>query len=174
MSFTAIVTCHANEDGLRRVLGNLIYQTNPPDEIIAYCSDIGLMRLREDFPDIEFVQVENRNDWGHEKRAQGVEAATQEWLGFFNDDDQYTNDYLERMLAAGENAEVVYCAWNEQPECHFAYGSSTSGNFIVKTELARKAGYENRGYAADGEFIEAVARIADGVVRVDDVLYTHN
>jgi hypothetical protein len=171
---TAIVTSHANERGLRSILGNLLYQTCPPDEILAFCSDTpDLLRLREDFPSVLFAGCENENDWGHAKRALGVVMAQGEWLGFFNDDDEYANDYIEKMLAAGGDNDVVYCAWNEQPLCHFHLGSSTSGNFIIRTELAQRVGYRHRAYEADGLFIEDVKNASARVARVDEILYTH-
>jgi len=177
MKFTAIVCSHTNERGLLNMLANLRYQTRPPDETIVFASDTPtLARLAHDFPDVEFLERPNMNDWGHEKRAEGVERATGDWLGFFNDDDSYERDYLELMLAEASRlqADAVYCGWNTHPDCHFGLASSTSGNFIVRTDVARTVGYTSRRYEADGDFITAVAEIAERVGRVDRVLYHHN
>lgn len=175
-TFTAVVTSHANEKGLRFVLGQLKYQTRPPDETIVFYSDTpGAARLREHFPEAEFLERPNRDDWGHDKRAEGLLRAASDWVGWFNDDDTYDRTYLEKMLAAGELGDVVYCGWNTKPDCRFVLGSSTSGNFIVKTATARYAGYpEDRVYETDGLFINRIAAVAPTVVRVSDVLYWHN
>lgn len=156
------------------MLGNLMYQTRPPDEIIVLVSDPGdLEELKEDFPLVTFHLEENRNDWGHEKRAKGLELANGEWVGFFNDDDSYSEQYLEKMLE-DPDADVVYCSWNTIPSCDFRLGSSTSGNYIVRTELARRVGYSDRHYEADGTFINALRSTARKIVRVSDLLYHHN
>lgn len=175
MTFTAIVTAH-NQDP-SRIIGNLIYQTRKPDQIIVlYSGDIGdVGLLGEDFPSILFVPTENRNDWGHEKRALGVGLADGDTLGFFNADDSYDTTYLERMLTHIEDgADAVYCAWNKIPRCSFEPGSSTSGNFIVRTDIARRAGYTDRHYEADGTFIDRVRNLASRVDRVHAILYFHN
>lgn len=175
-SFTAVVTSHANERGLRHMLGILRYQTRPPDETLAFCSDtVGLARLREDFPEAEFLERPNRDDWGHEKRAEGIERAACRWVGFFNDDDSYTRGYLERMLNAADigNVGAVWCDWPGHEGCPFALNHSTSGNFIVRTDVAREAGYTDRVYHADGLFIDRVAAITS-TLKVRECLYRHN
>jgi GT2 family glycosyltransferase len=175
MTFTAIVTSHANPSGLRTILGCLRYQTEPPDETIVLCSDTpDVLRLREDFPEAQFLERPNLNDWGHAKRAEGLELAEGDWVGFFNDDDSYTPDYIEKMLARTVDADVVYCGWNTHPGCTFNYGSSTSGNYIVRATLGRKVGYTSRRYEADGDFIEALNTAGARVYRVGEVLYHHN
>jgi hypothetical protein len=175
MTFTAIVTAHAQDPS--HILGVLRYQTRKVDEIILlYSGDCGdMMRLWEDFPEISLLQTENYNDWGHEKRAQGLEYANGDAIGFFNADDSYSLEYVEKMMAAIEDgADAAYCAWNTIPGCTFALGSSTSGNFVVRTGLARAVGYRDRHYEADGTFIEALRENAGLVTRVDDPLYYHN
>lgn len=123
--------------------------------------------------------VENRNDWGHDKRSRGVVLAESDYLGFFNHDDEYELDYIEKMMRMAEafGADAVYCGWtgvHGNPVPAFSLGSSTSGNFIVRTELAQEVGYLARSYEADGHFINALANRADGIGFVDEVLYHHH
>lgn len=175
MTFSAIVCCHAQDPA--SILGNLIYQTRPPDEIVVMHSDTeDIPRLKELFPTVKFVLQENKNDWGHDKRAKGIEAAACEYLGFFNADDSYAGDYLEKMLGAASEhgADVVYCDWSGIADCAFQTCSSTAGNFIVRTSLARKVGYRDREYVADGTFINDIAKETDAIVKVREVLYFHN
>lgn len=176
MTVTAVVVSHANEHGLRTMLNNLLRQTRPPDEVIACCSDTDLAGVRGDYPTVAFRRCENRNDWAHEKRAEGLAVAESDWIGFFNDDDSYVDSYLERMLARAEaeNADVVYCAWNEQPHCDFKGWHSTSGNFLCRTELGQRVGWVGRHYEADAEFIDGLVAAGAKVVRVDEILYHHN
>lgn len=173
MKFTAIVTSHENPRGLRAILGNLRYQTRPPDEILVFYSDTpDVARLREDFSECIFIEDENRNDWGHHKRSLGVAMARGEYLGFFNDDDSYHNDYIAKML--GVSGDVVFCDWSGIANCQFRPGLSTSGNFIVRTDLARKARYTGRHYEADGQFIDAINSLNPRIVKVTERLYSHN
>ena len=176
-SLTAVVVTHANEPGLRKMLGNLRYQTRQPDEINVVCTDtLGIARLREEFPDVCFDTIDEVGDWGHAKRAHGLELATSEYVGFFNDDDSYDARYCATMLgcAEREGGDVVYCSWNEQPDCDFAGFRSTAGNFIVRTELARSVGWHGRHYSADADFINALNAAGARVFRVHDCLYWHN
>lgn len=175
MTFTAVVTAHAQDPS--KILGNLLYQTRKPDEIIVLWSDldpVDVELLERDFPYVWFGESVNQNDWGHSKREMGLILARAEVVGFFNADDSYDLTYVEKMMAEIEaGADVAYCSWNTIPHCDFAPGSSTSGNFIVRTDIARRAEYRDRHYEADGTFIERVREIAR-VARVDDLLYFHN
>lgn len=175
MTFTAVVTAHDHDP--RKILGNLRYQTRKPDEVILLCSgDCGdMVRLREDFPEAQLVLTSDKQDWGHDKRALGLGMAEGEAVGFFNADDSYELTYVEKMMAEIEaGADAVYCSWSGIPDCTFNCCSSTSGNFIVRTGLARAVGYTQRDYCADGAFINAIRDNATHVARVDDLLYHHN
>jgi len=176
VTFTAIVTSHANSAGLLHALKALrTEQTRVPDQIIVLASDTPeIVKFPRSFPGVEFNDVENANDWGHSKRARGIELAVCDWIGFFNDDDSYAPKYIARMLREAPKADVVYCGWNEQPHCEFALGKSTSGNFIVRSTLAKKVGWNDRHYEADGTFIEALKAAGARVVRVDETLFYHN
>lgn len=156
------------------MLGQLRYQTRPPDETLVLHSGYdNLLGVQEDFPEASFHEFEDKQDWGHEKRAHGVGLATCEFLGFFNDDDRYERTYLERMLAEASMADVVYCNWNGN-ECAFQSCSSTSGNFIVRAELAKRVGYTSREYVADGHFINSISEATQNIVHVPEDLYRWN
>lgn len=179
MTFTAIVVSHANEPGLRTMLGNLRYQTRPADEVIVYACCVSLMRLREEFPEARFFETDHRGDWGHADRAAGLVAAAGDYVGFFNSDDSYNLGFVDVMMCEAEerHADVVFCGWNTYPDCEFRLGSSTSGNFIVSRDLALTVGYPDTAvYENDGHFIDAVAAAAENIVRasVPGILYHHN
>lgn len=177
MTFTAVVTSHGFERGLRHMLGNLMYQTRRPDETIVchsgYAGNI-LYGMFKDFPWVaRWIPRINHEDAGHDKRAYGLGIARSDFIGWFNDDDKYDRTYVEKMMVAVADAPVAYCNWNKFENCDFRMGSSTSGNFIVSTDLARDVGYQHRDYCADGHFIDAIAAKA-GVVKVEELLYYHN
>lgn len=177
--FSAIVVTHANPAGARRMLEQFETQTRPPDEIILVATETpqdALDRLVADFHNLTIVEtIAEVGDWGHAKRARGLDLATGDWLGFFNDDDAYADDYLEKMLvAATSDVDVVFCEWNENPGCDFAIYKATAGNFIVRRELAQRVGWAGREYEADGYFIEGLKAAGAAVVKVDELLYWHN
>lgn len=158
-------------------------QTRPPDEIIVlYC-------CCEEPPVEGALERECLKDYGHHKRADGLDLATGEWVGFFNSDDCYLPTYIETMLAATDDLPttmVVYCWWSEedQPRTNVSFegGSSTAGNFIIRKSLAREVGWKRSAdYTNDATFINSVRDKlhADGVSEraihcVKDVLYWHN
>lgn len=162
-----------------------MYQTRKPDQIAVLVSGTEvpvLAELREDFPGVSFHVREDLSDWGHTKRSEGLWIATGDYLGFFNDDDSYSMDYVEKMLEAVDGYDVAYCAWNKIPTCEFKTHNSTSGNYIVRTGLARAVGYPTERdqsgrlrYDSDGGFI---TRLNDGgaqvAPKVEEILYFHN
>ena len=185
--FTAIVVTHANPAGARRVVELLAAQTRPPDEIILVATETdpdALGELAGEHHNLTIDTILEVGDWGHAKRARGLELATGDWLGFFNDDDHYAPDYLEKMLTAAAGVDVVYCGWNENPGCDFEIYHSSAGNFIVSRELAQQVGWPTEklpgdrvhpdGYLNDGHFIEALKSAGARVVKVNELLYWHN
>lgn len=176
MKVSAVVTTHNNEMGLANILEQLNRQTRKPDEILVFASntDIG------DFTATYLKLVEDMLDWGHEKRAMGLEKATGDLVGFFNDDDAYTDDYIEKMVAGIGDKDIVFCDFKSHLmeysviETSAQLGRCTSGNFLVRTGLAKTVGYAHREYEADWYFIEDLLKAGATWVRVPEVLYHHN
>lgn len=189
MTFTAVVTAH--NQNIDSILKELQEQTRRPDEVLVYwsgeCMYEGHKMIWEDRADsfkgfyLRIIKQPNQNDWGHEKRDLGLRAATGEFIGFFNADDSYSERYIEMMMKEAEVPSVgfVFCWWKPMGRCTPTYGSSTSGNFIVRQDIAREAGYwKDRHYEADGTFIEAVVKatkeLDSRVIEVPEILYHHN
>lgn len=170
-----MVTAHADSENLVRTLESLGNQTQKPDEIIALCSEIDLEGIWQRFPWVRFYEEPNLSDWGHAKRAKGLDLATSEYIAWFNHDDSYSDSFIEEMirLASGV-ADVVYCGWSKISNPSFALGQSTSGNYIAKTSYARRAGYSDRHYEADGTFINRLASLGGKIEFLPKVLYFHN
>lgn len=164
---TVVITSHKNKEGLDAIIQNLQDQTRQPDEVIIIYSEqeCGIIK------GYKYIEDINRNDWGHEKRAKGLELATQEYITWWNSDDSYDNTFIEKMLTGND---ATYCSWNGNQNPQFHLGSSTSGNFIVKTEIARKAGYNSRAYEADGILINDIAKQTNDIHFVNELLYYHN
>lgn len=184
MRTSAIITSHDNYEGLIHMLGQLERQTLPPWEIIAIASDLKVNEQQaDDLVDrCDLIVQPNRNDWGHEKRAMGVELALGDYLAFFNDDDEYSPAYLEKLAQEAEatGADIVACRWVSHlgaPDLAYLpeprIGGITSGNFIVRTDIAKKAGYNGRQYEADGQFIEDCMKAGATFSAIEELLYEH-
>lgn len=174
-SITVVVTAHADLANFVRTLDSLGKQTQKPDEIIALCSEIDLEGIWQQFPWVRFYEEPNLNDWGHDKRAKGLDLATSEYTTWFNHDDSYDPNFIQEMMEyASDDADVVYCGWSGNPKPSFSHRSSTSGNYIAKTSYARTAGYTDRHYEADGTFINRLAALSGKIKFLSKVLYFHN
>ena len=158
-----------------RTVDALLSQSRIADEIIVFASDIDCSVACERYPGIAFYSEPNLNDWGHEKRAKGLDLATSDYTGWFNHDDSYDKNYIKKMMAEAEaGSDVVFCGWSKSSTPSFSLGSSTSGNYIAKTSYARSVGYKDRHYEADGTFINGLAGHGGKITRVAEVLYFHN
>jgi GT2 family glycosyltransferase len=174
-SITVVVTAHADSANLVRTLESLGQQSQKPDEIIALCSEIDLEGIWQQFPWVRFYKEPNLNDWGHHKRAKGLDLATSEYIAWFNHDDSYDQTFiLQMMKVASSGADVVFCGWNKNSAPSFSSGQSTSGNYIAKASYARSAGYTDRHYEADGTFINRLAALGGKIEFLPKVLYSHN
>jgi hypothetical protein len=174
-TFTAIVTAHANEEGMVRAVDALLAQSRRPDEIIVLASDIDCSVARKRYTGVTFYQEPNLNDWGHDKRAKGLDLATSDYAGWFNHDDSYDPHYIAEMMWQAElGHDVVYCGWSKNSTPQFRSNNSTSGNYIAKVEVARKAGYTDRHYQADGTFIDRIAALTNSIKFLPGILYFHN
>lgn len=158
-----------------RTINSLLAQTRAPNEIIVLASDISLSEAKRSYPAISFHQEPDLSDWGHDKRSKGLDLASSDYTGWFNHDDSYDRTYIEVMMSEAEAGhDAVYCGWSSNSTPQFRDSSSTSGNYIVSTEVGRRAGYKDRHYEADGTFINRIASIAKSVKFVPKVLYFHN
>jgi len=138
-------------------------------------TEINLTSLRHEFPSVIFHEEPNKEDWGHDKRAKGLDLATSDYVGWFNHDDSYNPDYISEMMRHAEDGnDVVYCGWSGNHTPEFRLASSTSGNYIVRTKVGRDAGYGDRHYEADGTFINRIAALTTFIKFVNRVLYYHN
>lgn len=170
---TAVITAHRAERELSAMMDWFIVQPFQDVEKIVLVSDMAV----RDYPN--FYRCPNRDDWGHEKRSLGLFLAKGDYVAFFNTDDEYEDTYLTEMVAATEDGtDLVYCDFyshlfggirKSEPRMQ----AITSGNFLVKRELAQRVGYNHRVYEADGLFIEDIMKAGATHKRVPEVLYTH-
>lgn len=159
-----LVTCIITgwrEDRPDNMIKQMLNQTYKEKQILVVTSGMSLPTLRKKYPSCEFFDVPNRRDWAHSKRATGVCFADGEFLCFCNADDEYDPHFLEIMVDTlrEEEADFTYCDWRDKT-IKFAVapsslkkGGITSGNFMVRADIARYVGWRYREYSADWLFI---------------------
>ncbi len=107
---------------MERTLTALFAQSRKPDEVIVLASDIDLEEVRKKHTGVTFYAEPNLNDWGHAKRAKGLDLATKDYIGWFNHDDSYDPHYIAEMMWLAElGSDVVYCGWSKN-QLAFAVG----------------------------------------------------
>lgn len=183
---------------IQNIIGSFMVQTRGdwelwmiPDGLDPQCKEI--VESYDD-PRVVFKETpKHLSYWGHPYRKQFLQEIKSEWMHFTNGDNTYMPRFVEMVLDKGEknNLDLVLCwcvhnypgvegdgrgAYNvlhSQPHlnrCDFT-------NFIVKTDLAKKTGF-NHEYelAADGYFINELMNL-NPTIRYDileSVLAVHN
>ena len=146
------------------------------------------------YPDVieyRFSEIRH-NDWGHSLRDMGIQIAQQEYLLITNDDNYYCPIFLESMFRALEvnNADIVMCDMihshsnpGGRPQLPYSLFQTAPkrlsvdiGCFIVKTELAKKVGFRDRGHDGDATYLEDLigAKKDIRIAKVNQVLFVHN
>jgi hypothetical protein len=134
--------------------------------------------------DVTVTAEPHAGDWGHEARAHGLTQAAElecEWVTFWNADDHYEPTFIAALIDAAEHtgADLAACDFTShlfrgrRVRTAPLVGSITSGNFIARTQLAARVGWNHRHYEADGQFIRDLITAGATFTRVPDVLYHH-
>lgn len=130
---------------------------------------------------------ERRGLWGHPWRQRGIDAALElepAYIGLSNDDNYYTPGYLEQMVGALEDRGArlalcdylhAYSGWAVVPGIPTC-GTADVGNWLADARLIRATPWQGTGFAADGEYVERLAKAAGParVCRVGRVLFVKN
>ena len=109
LEVTATVCNFNGGEPLMRCLEALLRQTHPLQDIVVYdnCSeDDSVARVRERFPDVRVVLMEN-NDGPCPVRNRGLGEAKTPWVLQVDDDVILEEDCLERLVAETELPEVA-------------------------------------------------------------------
>lgn len=144
---TAIITAH--KDTPAGMIQNLEEQTTRPAKMLIGISSWKGDLIAPKIPAaIEFMQ--NKEDFGYDKRNRLLRMVDTEYVGFFNHDDSYELNYVELMLATAKkkDADVVSCRWDQvdQLGCFvrmrpwFRPGTATLGSFIARTSMLLDVG----------------------------------
>ena len=188
-----IIPTYARVNHLVTLLGSLRSQSNPnwtahivgdcpPDEIVEEIKKV--VTFFND-PRIKFSTLEHRHqDWGHSPRQYGLDNATEEWVCMTGEDNYYVPEFVDRMLEEGKNHHFVYCDmvhnWTDRQylpiQSELKYGLIDIGNFITKTNMAKRIKLKTEFEHADFLFVEDFKKKFERakVKKVAGILYVHN
>ena len=177
---TCIITCYENDP--TEIIQAMLNQTYPNKQLLVFCSDVDMQSFTNQDSQCEFFDVPNRRDWGHSKRAMGIAFAEGKYVCFVNADDEYEPNFLEIMggVLEKEKADFAYCDFKDKTidfdrvAAKLVKGGMTSGNFVVKSDKAKKVGWQHRVYASDWYFIRDLLKERIDIVYVPYSLMTHN
>lgn len=142
---------------------------------------------------VDFLFSDERyDDWGHTLRDIGIKMVDTEYLLITNDDNYYCPVFIENMFAAIKSyqADIVLCDMihshnqpggrQQHPYSLFQTApqrcSIDIGCFIVRTELAKHAGFRDKGHDGDATYFEDLINLKEDVriSKVNQVLFVHN
>lgn len=155
-----------------------------------------LSAFKRDYPaifDYQFTPV-RFNDYGHSLREIGIGQLDTEYVLITNDDNYYAPRFLEFMFDPIHKRQpppdIVLCdmvhshnmaGGRNQPPYRFfeTFPQSASidiGCFIARSELAKMAGFRDKGFDGDATYFEDVVRAAGKpqIAKIDHVLFVHN
>ena len=157
------------------------FRNNNPEQISFQCTDI------------------RYNDYGHSLREMGLKNATGDYVLLTNADNYYIPETVKFLNVEIDKAEsdkpdvlmfdMVHSHKNpgKQKKPSYSYFKVSfqrkyidMGAAIVSTELAQKAGFDDKSYAADASYFEAVSKAKKqsgkklAVLKIPRVLLVHN
>jgi len=144
---------------------------------------------------LKFSSTKKRfSDYGHSLREIGLQQSKGDYVLITNADNYYVPHFLSlvgKAIASCSPDVILFdmihsheCPGNRLQESYnlfqtsFAINSVDMGSVVVKGDLARRAGFQSKTYAADWDYFESVANLVQGremrMVKIPKVLLVHN
>jgi glycosyltransferase involved in cell wall biosynthesis len=152
--------------------------------------------LRKDLKDngylssnrITFIEHPVRTEnYGHLLRKWSLENVIQhEYVLLTNGDNYYTPNMIEEVSKRSEDLiffDLVHSHKTKHNNNKSTYGYMDSemvcsrvdmGNVVIKSELAKKVGFNSTAFAADWLYFEEVLKLSPTIHKIDKVLFVHN
>ena len=193
MRIEFIIPTYNRVSHLITMLGSLQSQSNPnwTAHVVADCPEDEIQEQLKTIiaffndPRLKLtILPERHNDWGHTPRQHGLDNATEEWVIMTGEDNYYVPEFVDIMLEESKNHHFVYCDmvhnWTNRDYipilCKLQLGKIDIGNFMTKTNMAKKIKLKKEHEWADWYFVEEFKnkyKIAK-YKKVNKVLYVHN
>ncbi len=130
------------------------------------------------------VRTEN---YGHFLRKWALEnVVTSDYVLLTNGDNYYTPNMVEEISKRNEDFiyfDLIHSHKTKSNSNESTYGYMKSelkrgfidmGNVVIKSELAKKVGFNSSEYHADWGYFEEVLNLSPTISKIDKVLFVHN
>lgn len=163
----------------------IIHDGPPPADLVK------MIEFYRD-PRIKFEFTEKVNgSWGHPNRRMMLRKmphSRKDFILITNDDNYYVPLFVEMMMTQARkeanNTGIVYCntvhnyTKYDVLETRLKRGSVDMGSFIVRSDVARKVGFNSDEFDADGIYAEECAQYCSKMklklVHIRKALFVHN
>jgi hypothetical protein len=175
-----LVNCFASQtsqDFLMRV-----YHDGPDAEMEALLNSLKLQ-----YPDMFDFEISSRrfNDYGHSLRGHGISKAKSDYLLITNDDNYYVPTFVSEMITAleSDHSDMVYCNmlhshtfYKATFRTYLKKGAIDVGAIVVRTELAKKVGWQDKTFSGDGTYCEQLLQSKKDIKvrKIRKTLFVHN
>ncbi len=191
MTIEFIIPTYNRPSQLMGVISSIFSQTSPNWKIhvVADATYDGYDRVKNYFSNDARIRFSELNgphkDWGHTARNYGLQEATEEWVVMTGDDNYYMPIFVEEFLnVVDDNTHFVYCNlihnWTNNQYIILnsipRLGLIDIGNFMSRTDLAKKIKLDITNAQSDGLFVEEYLRkYPQGIIKkIIKPLYVHN
>lgn len=137
---------------------------------------------------ITFIEHPIRTEnYGHLLRKWSLENVIQhEYVLLTNGDNYYTPNMIEEVSKRSEDLiffDLVHSHKTKHNNNKSTYGYMDSelvcskvdmGNVVIKSELAKKVGFNSTSFAADWLYFEEVLKLSPTIHKINKVLFVHN
>lgn len=137
---------------------------------------------------IQFIEYKERTqNYGHILRAWALKnIVDSEYVLITNGDNYYTPNMIDEVLKRKEDFIYFDCVHSHKTPFNSnkaSYGYMKTeliknkidmGCVVVKTELAKKVGFNHISYSADWDYFSDLLKINPSVFKIDKVLFVHN
>jgi glycosyltransferase involved in cell wall biosynthesis len=140
---------------------------------------------------IKYVCTESRfNDYGHSLRQIGIDQASQDYLLLTNADNYFIPRAVEILNTKIGEADVIMfdmvhshnAPGGRNLPCYSYFETSCARNSIdvsaaiVKTELCKKVGFRDKGFAGDATYFEDILLSGPNLMlaKLPHILFVHN
>jgi len=186
-----IIPTYNRPNQLMGVISSIFAQTSSNWKIHVVADGMydGYQKVKDYFTGderIKFTELDGpHKDWGHTPRNYGLEHSTEEWVVMTGDDNYYMPVFVEEFLnVVDSNTHFVFCNmvhnWTNKQYLVInsipKLGGIDIGNFMSKSDLAKKIKLNVAIEQSDGLFVEEYLRkYNQGTIKkINKPLYVHN
>jgi glycosyltransferase involved in cell wall biosynthesis len=191
MKIEFVIPTYNRPHQLMGVISSIFSQTSPDWKIHVVADGIydGYQKVKDYYYGDERIRFTELNgphkDWGHTPRNYGLEHSTEEWVVMTGDDNYYMPVFVEEFLNVVDNdTHFVFCNmvhnWTNKQYLVInsipKLGGIDIGNFMSRSDLAKKIKLDIKNEQSDGLFVEEYLRkYNQGTIKkINKPLYVHN